>query len=707
MLLKQACLTTAVALTAATTAPAFGQDKVTREGDTIRVQTPDRPEAYLNPWTKEAEDAYWQRATPLIASNRGKVRTDTPGEHEKWSIPQTILAYLAGTDGALEALTVGLEPRSKDHGFTDGVDYYWSFTLKGQARKYFFFKDQLPEDYTARMKSGGDKWTETDPKPTMELVLALGSENDKVREMAAATLAAMRANLTPEAAAAATNPEAKAAIEAYLASDLVKGDYGQDIDKWSAWWAFFSGRGWKVFEEVERLTNPNPHPAHGRGTGPVGATWDPKVRGMRADARNTDNLRGMREVAVYLFAEETGNEDVRLLYKQKLRRTAEGFLGIGMGEWDSPTYHSHSFAAYLNLYDFAKDEQVLGYAKAICDYLATAAAVKYFHGGWAGPNKRDYGTIAPGGAAAAFYPYFGAAPHGENDLELAFVFTSSYRPPMAAVAFAQKNFKQGVEMLNTHPAYENWLPGEGDAPRYHETTFIGDGFQLGTMIGGAGYDENGFKLLVEGNDGLPDFFVAGSFKGKIRNPATTTAGGDRIAQYRNLALVLNGRADEFYFLHPQGLEPKKDGSKLVFDVNGTKVTVTPINVKTGKTVPANNKNQAADAVTFERAGDGVAGLAIEVGGTEGTIDVDGDTVALTGSDGGSVKMAYTSSGLPPVWRNGQPHDWTRHAKALYATTTEGPRVTSPFGETWLEIEAGGHRFRGELKDDGSYVTTNE
>ena len=97
---------------------------------------------------------------------------------------------------------------------------------------------------------------------------------------------------------------------------------------------------------------------------------------MRADARNTDNLRGMREVAVYLFAEETGNELTRKIYKEKIKQSALKYLEIGNGEWDSEGYLAHTMAAYANAYGFAQDKEVRLYAKAILDYLFLSAAKK-------------------------------------------------------------------------------------------------------------------------------------------------------------------------------------------------------------------------------------------------------------------------------------------------------------------------------------------
>ena len=734
----QRTLTLMLAMMFLLTATAWAADDplVRRDGEgRIRVNVPERPAAYVNPWEEEREAEYWKRATPLIMANQGKIRTDTPGEHEKWSIPQTILAYLAGTPGAAEALQVGLEPESADHEATLGVDLYWSFTLKGQMRKYFSFQPVLDEAYVERFRRAGDIWTESDVKPGMELVLALRSPDEGVRAYAVDELERLRAGIKPELIERATNDEAKVAIREYLASDLSKEDLGSDPEAWSRWWQFFSDRGWKTFEEVERLINIRPHPAHGVGTGPVGGAWDPKVRGFWADARNTDNLRGMREVAVYLMAEETGNEDVRRLYKEKLRRTAMGFMGVGMGEWDSTAYHPHTLTAYLNLYDFADDPEVVGYAKAVLDYLSTAAAVKYFHGGWAGPNKRDYGTLeAMNSSAAAFYPWFGAAnpEHAESELDQAFFFTSAYRPPAAVAEFARKRFDTPVEMLNTHPEYENWLPGKGDAPLYHETTYMGGTFQLGTLLeGNDGYDTAGFKLLMENQEGTADFVVAGSTTGNQlkRHIATSSAGGDRVAQRRNTAVLLNAQHPDAMFVVAVPAEAKRENQGSVTFVRGYKtwVALRPLNAsafEAGKVQVKGGKGyDGKEFLSATGKGGNAAGFVMVAGDEKshgsyekfksavlkGDVEMSGRAAALTDADGGTLKLEVGEDGGAKVWRDGEPLDvdaW----RAVYHTvvpTTGQPRVELGWKERKLTVEAGGHRFVGELRENGEYVTRNE
>jgi hypothetical protein len=107
------------------------------------------------------------------------------------------------------------------------------------------------------------------------------------------------------------------------------------------------------------------------------------------DCRNTDNLKAIREVAVYLFAEETGNEETRKIYKELIRRNVRTLYQIGQGEWDSENYLGHAVTTYVNLYDFALDPEVKSLAKSALDWFFTEGALKYWRGGFGGPSKRD------------------------------------------------------------------------------------------------------------------------------------------------------------------------------------------------------------------------------------------------------------------------------------------------------------------------------
>ena len=249
------------------------------------------------------------------------------------------------------------------------------------------------------------------------------------------------------------------------------------------------------------------------------------------DCRNTDNLRAMRETSIYLMAEETGNEATRLIYKQRLQRYVSTLLDIGMGEWDSPTYHGHTTAAYLNLYDFAQDPDVKHLAQDALDWLYQAAALKYWRGRWSGPSKRNYGD----GAARFFWLYFGDAPPPEKiERDWLYALTSDYAPSDETVAIAQRQFAKPLELRRTHPHYENWKPGLY-GPAFYETLYISHRYQLGSLAKGTGGDWSGFSLLVAtGENGVEELSVSADQSHVI-------------GQYENLLIWYGQEAPELTF----------------------------------------------------------------------------------------------------------------------------------------------------------------
>lgn len=720
------------ALSIIAAAPAWAEsarERVTVVDD-VRVVRPVRdPGRFANPWPAAWEAEYRARVAGEIARFAGASSSRTDGEGEKWGLPASIGAFYAGDhDAALAAMQATDQQAGRDHGWTGGIDLYWAFTLKGQVCKWFSFRDDFAPDYRAIFADAIRAWTASDPRPSLEYVLNLESPEPSVRASAQRQLDAMWRDadglLALAAAAEQEGGGNKAKFAAYLRAnaDRIAAARPTDVAGWRAWWGAITAGDWLIFEEYERRVNPNPHPKYGIGTGPVGTAWDPAVRGMRADARNTDNLRGMRECAVYLFAEDSGNEPVRLLYEDRLRRTALSFWSVGNGEWDSEGYHAHVLAAYANLHAFARDEDVRGYAKAILDYLFTAAAVKYWRGSWGGPVKRDYGNVAPWSSAARTVGmFFGDAPEppAESENELAFFFASGYRPPAAVVALARKRFARPAELLASHPTYSNWLPGADERPAYHETMSWGETWQLGTLVEGHGSDVNGFKLLVAAGDGA-GYVVPSTGGGK--NPATATVGGDRIAHCRNLALWLNGTRDgkvPFNLLVPaQASVGIVDGTAFI-RCERTWIAVLPVNLAfaTGP-VARRSGGQVLGAVG---TGGRVCGFAMEVGDAASHGDWDAfvaavqgkarldvsaiatGTVGFTGASGAQVAMTWTGEGLPAVRRDGVAHDWERH-RALWRNPAGG---TAPLSLGWKEralvVEAGGCRFAGTLSPEGVYT----
>jgi len=729
----------ALVLTAGTAA---GGEFIFKQGGQIRVKPyPVDPRFRNAAWPKKLEDGFWRRANHAIRAYADNQGGGITGEHEKWTYPKSMFAILAGNAG--KNLSV-LQAIDGEHPHTLGVDFYWSFCLKNQPRKYFWFgkyAGMLDAAYRERMRQAAKRWTADDPRPTMELVLALESPNAEVRAAAARRLRAMRPKVADlkrdaqklrdtEAAARRAKgrgEDRKSNFEKYADYILANigrlddEDYGTDPAKWSAWWKVLADGDWMVYEEFERRYSPRPHPKYGRGKGPVGGAWGPDVRGGWADARNTDNLRSMRETCVYLFAEEVGNETVRTLYKEKLKRFVVGLYHVGMGEWDSENYHAHTVAPWLGLYDFAADPEVKLLGKAALDWLCAAAALKYYRGGFGGPTKRDYGggnTVFGAGVSHMMYLYLGdcpirdPAPHYDD----VHAVMSAYRPPLAVVALARKDFDKPVGLHNTKPTYSHWLPGASDEPAFWETLHFGDTYYLGTCAskGGAG-DVGPFKMLAYNTRRGCDFFVAAA-----GDKFNTMRGGDQRGQYANLVVQLAKGQKAFRFLIPKTAHVEADGGVWFVRLEKTWIALRPLNLgqyKVGKVGGKYGRKYPDEAVlSAETTGGPYAGYAMEVGEaptsydafkaavkTKGKCDASGlnqGTVTLFGTDGRILEMTFNpDNDLPRIARDGKPREWGKELDLYKPVGASGP-IRLGWKTGTLRIEAGGHRFEQTVTKDG-------
>jgi hypothetical protein len=606
---------------------------IIREDGTIRVEPLAVDPALRNEWPQEMEDAFWERANQVIQDYVGKGYGNTFEENEKRSYPIAMFDVLGGDrDKALKFLESD-DAQAKDHEQTEGIDYYFCFTLKNQIRKYFFFGKWLDPDYRQRMFEGAKRWTEQDPV----------------------------------------------------------------------------GR---------------PHPIYGNGSD-SGGDWSMERRGGWVDGRNTDNLRAMREVAVYLMAEETGNEETRQQYKEKIQRYVGSLYTIGMGEWDSANYHGHTFSAYLNLYDFAKDPEVKRLGKAALDWLSAAAAMKYYHDGWAGPTKRDAsGTNVVFGSAAAnfFWQYFGDAsrPNPNPERDIIHIITSAYRPPLAVMALAQKTFDRPVEILSTKPRYETWKSDATEAPAFWETTFVGQTYQMGSVVSESGDGDVGpFKLLADNNQHGVDFFVANTKKNRV---APGKNSGDQIGQYRNLLIWLNNAENKpFVFQLPQTAQIEVENGVWFVELEKTWLAIHPIQLNPYESVEPSDsfaedypEEQTLKAKVQD---DRYAGFALEVGEPpshnrysdfkravqqRSRLDLSAiaqGTVQLTSSTGTTLRLTYDNdSNLPTVVRNGTTYDWSANLD-LYRPSEGDSPISLGWKQGTLQVKADGQTFETTLGSD--------
>jgi hypothetical protein len=509
--------------------------------------------------------------------------------------------------------------------------------------------------------------------------------------------------------------------------------------------------GAKVWTATDPYTRPHPLATKTK----PGQGFMPEATGMSVDLRNTDNLQAMRETAIYLMAEETGNEAVRKLYAEKLIRNVRNMYRCGMGEWDSNNYHGHTMTGYIQLHDFARDEQMRLVGKAAMDYLCVTGAFKYYRGGFGGPSKRDYNhpVVHSGCAADHLGLYFGDYP-GENDspsFDNVHFITSAYRPPLAVVAMARKQFPKPVEVFVSHPHY-NALRAGAKEPAYFETMYFGHTFTFGTLATGTdgpGGDVNGFKLLAWNSRRGTDFFIANTTTnprhiGSAQYTKDDTFGSNNVAQLRNLAIWLNPKPDcPFLFFLPKTARIEMADALVLIALEKTWLALWPINLRF-KGVDAALTEQANFTVTTNRktgdtertpkwpldqimaaegTGGPVCGFAIEVGEPQthgdfaafrqavlgkaelGLGELKNGVVEFAGASGGRLKIKYGAP-RPTVWRDGQEHRWERHT-GLYIPADGG---RSPIYFAWgsgkLHVEAGGHAFDASFSDDGRYSFAN-
>ncbi len=463
----------------------------------------------------------------------------------------------------------------------------------------------------------------------------------------------------------------------------------------------------RMFEGAKAWTEQDPlrrrHPAFVK----PGDGWGPDVKNSWVDVRSTENLFLMRVTSIYLMAEETGNEATRQLYKDTMLKYAAALYRVGMGEWDSENYHGHSIAPLLNLFDFAKDNEVKAAAKACLDYMCAIGAVKYFRGAFNGPTNRDYNHAQPfgGSAPCILWLYFGDAQADNTAYESdeVHIFSSAYRPPVAVVHLARKNFARPAELLASKPSYSATTSNDlKSPPAYFETQYFGRTFQMGSLVGGTTTGKtavNGFKIVVADNQqgAIAIQSVPGpdpQFVGSAKYTDGKVSGENRVGQNANVAVwLVEGGSSPWMWVLPNTVTTEIDHGVMFLTCDKTWIALHPIH--TG--VPMINE-ELTKALTGGKegtqwaghrvlsttgAGGKFCGVAVEVGEAPEYADftafkqaslakaqVNADNLAageaeFTGASGKRVRVLFGAQPLDTrVWRDGSETHLERTRPAL-------------------------------------------
>lgn len=465
--------------------------------------------------------------------------------------------------------------------------------------------------------------------------------------------------------------------------------------------------------------------------------WGPDARNSWVDIRSTENLYLMRVTSVYLMAEETGNQTTTAKYKQEILDYTATLYRVGIGEWDSENYHGHSIAPLLNLYDFAQDREVKKAAKACLDFFAAAGAVKYWRGGFNGPTKRDYNHAQPfgGSAANSLWVWFGDHPSGKQDhweSDEVHQITSQYRPPLAVVHLARKQFDKPVEVFAAKPPYSATTSHQFDAkPEYSETQYLAHSFQMGSLTGGTsvdGGDVNGFKILAwDQKEGAVALHASPTdnplMVGSPMYQTGVVAAPNRVAQQKNIALWLteNGKSPWIWVV-PNSVQVHRDGERTILECDKTWVSIrplgcTPLEIDTQLTdvLKGSKKSRFPNHQVLSCRGisDKFCGIAVEVGEKQShgsfdqfrqaakaaevdTSELDRGVARYKSTEGTWLGIHWNDDPLDlGVWRNGSRRDLS--SLPLY----ESPIIESPWGEGTLAVHCGGETFRCSVSETGA------
>jgi hypothetical protein len=247
---------------------------------------------------------------------------------------------------------------------------------------------------------------------------------------------------------------------------------------------------------------------------------------------------------------------------------------------------------------------------------------------------------------------------------------------------------------------------------------------------------NGFRLLAENSRRGADTLLVFTTLDYSKSPATATAGGDQIAQYRGNLIWLNAKPDmKFFLLCPKSAEIVAEDSRIFFRLEKTwlalhLVGASSLGVDTeasARVCGAGGKSKSPrfpDDRVWAASGDGSGscGIALEIGEPEthddfaafqaavkakSKLDLSRRTageVHFTSARGERVGIRLAKEGLPTVFRDGTEHDWKQHWN-LWAGDATTP-ITLGWKQGTLRVRAGGREFRGALKD-GRYTFENQ
>lgn len=171
-------------------------------------------------------------------------------------------------------------------------------------------------------------------------------------------------------------------------------------------------------------------------------------------------------------------EEVEEIVPKMFRDFFHKLLNVGNGEYDSHIYYPHSTYAWLNLYDFSKNEEYRRMAKFILDYNLVTYGLKCVDNTIAGGQKRGFiSNESPSEMETLTWAFTGKGSKDMSDAEISLhQATTSYRPNRVVYNILSENVQYPFEAYMQRPSYHM-----NKKNVFQESFFRSDNYALGNI----------------------------------------------------------------------------------------------------------------------------------------------------------------------------------------------------------------------------------
>ena len=269
----------------------------------------------------------------------------------------------------------------------------------------------------------------------------------------------------------------------------------------------------------------------------------------------TENHVSMSRTSGYLFAQHALEypdkfPQARLRLQQMemwITLWAKRLFEHGNGEWNSDIYEVYNLIGWLNLYDFAENEEIKTIARAVLDFYATELALHYSWGLTGGTAMRGSGAGFSRYNASNYlgWLWFGTTSgfpfgfHGSQYIQLVHPMTTGYEPPQEILNIGMKKIQLPSYYKTSRPSY---LLGK---PSFVKQFFyITNEYSLGSSVSpyggwtGSTWQMVNWRLVIKSKkEGIP-YAIGGNgrfydeWSGKTTNPFT------QVVQHENVLIQI-------------------------------------------------------------------------------------------------------------------------------------------------------------------------